>query len=153
VSEKSASKVEALDFIINVLREHEKRLDKLAHQLESAASSFAKAGAPPAEARTQVIAAERGWPSLQVARWSEFRARAQKPKTVAFQVVEGSLTISAWAGGMVFMYTERVPAGRVSLDCGYESQVSGSLDTNGLREWLAREFGMKAQKVVEGFLV
>ncbi len=152
MAEKPASKVEALDFVISVLKEHEKRLDKLANQLETIAASLTRS-APPIERRPETTVAERTWPSLQVANWREFRARSQGAKTVAFQAIEGVLTVSAWVQGMVHMYTERVPQGRVSFECGYESQLSGSVEAEGLREWLARELSVKPAKIVEGFLV
>jgi hypothetical protein len=152
VAEKPAGRVEALDFVISVMKEHEKRLDKLALQLEAVVSAFAKT-TPMVEPKPEVHPAERGWPSLHVSRWQEFRAQTQGARTIAFQVIENILTVSAWVGGMIYIYTERVPLGKVTLECGYESHVSGPVSTDGLRDWLAVELKVKPGKLVEGFLI
>ena len=94
-------KMDAIDLIINVLREHEKSLDELVSRLEGL---LARA-APP------VGGAEVVGPTIRavVREWKEFRERCSGAGLAAFEVQERQFRVSALKGGVLHIYEEPIP--------------------------------------------
>ena len=106
-------KIDVIDLIISVLREHEGKLDELVSRLEEAQSLPVEVRAPhePREPPEQVGAAI----TAILKRWADFTGRCSGAKLVAVDVADGFFETSAVAGGVVYVYREEIP----SLDIQY----------------------------------
>jgi hypothetical protein len=140
-------KVDVIDFIINVLREHEKTLDELVGRLEGAFERLPRVeGAERVEKPPAM--------GIEVRDWEEFRLRCRGAPIVAFEVDGKVFSIYAVKEGLVYNYSEELPelsirmrksedryvmeefsvdslegvslAFRKRLNCGLEGAVKGS---------------------------
>jgi len=153
--------LEALDFIISVLKEHEKDLDRLIGELGKVTDKLGTGG----EMATKVERVEERLASIQsevaslikelsaprelphVARgppvivrckqWEDFKALAVGAETVSFLLKEAEKSFQADAlkEGRVLTYNGEFPR-----------------DVKLLKFWLARELGVPEDKVFEGVL-
>jgi hypothetical protein len=153
--------LEALDFIISVLREHEKDLDGLAGKMGSALEKFSEGGAVTgkitdvedhlARLQSQIseliqiisqpqekLAVTHGLPVIVRCRqWEDFKNLAREAETVSFLQKEPEKTFQADAlkSGRVLTYTGELPK-------------SSRL----LKTWLSKELDIPQEKVLEGAL-
>jgi len=95
-------KVDVIDLIINVLKEHEKTLDELISRLEEVLSR-----GPPAPVEHRP--AERPIVTVEVRSWIEFRERCRGSRLAAFEVVDGRFRVSALKGDILYIYEEEMP--------------------------------------------
>lgn len=163
MSKKSSKKnaLEALDFIINVLKEHEKDLDRLIDELGTVTEQFGETGeivgkVETIEERLASLQSEisklikfisspgemqiyaRGPPVIvKCKQWKDFKALAVGAETVSFLFREADKTFQADAlkDGKVFTYNGEFPR-----------------DVNLLKIWLSRELDVAEDKVFEGVL-
>jgi len=158
--------LEALDFIINVLKEHEKDLDRLINELGKTSEKFGETGAlstkigsveerlsslqteisnligfissSQREKVAEKVALSHGTPLIvRCKQWDEFKVLASGAETVSF----------------LFKETERA----FQVDALKEGKVltySGEFpqDTKLLKIWLSRELGIVEEKIFEGAL-
>lgn len=155
--------LEAVDFIINVLREHEKDLDRLISELGKVTSKFSQGGEVPnkitrVEERLAQLQSEvtdlikelsspkdagggyghRGPPVIvRCKQWDDFRVLAKEAETVSFlfKEAEKSFQADALKEGRVLTYNGEFPR-----------------DSKLLKFWLARELNVTEDKVFEGVL-
>jgi len=154
--------LEAVDFIINVLREHEKDLDRLISELGKIASKFSQGGEVPnkitrveerlAQLQLEVSSlikelsspkemaayAHRGPPVIvRCKQWDDFKVLAKGAETVSFlfKEAEKSFQADALKEGRVLTYNGEFPR-----------------DSKLLKFWLARELNVAEDKVFEGVL-
>jgi len=154
--------LEALDFIINVLKEHEKDLDRLIGELGKIAGRFGQAGEVPTkitrvEERLESLQSEvaslikelsspkevsqfgmRGPPVIvRCKQWEDFKVLAKGAETVSFlfKEAEKSFQADALKEGRVLTYNGEFPR-----------------DSRLLKFWLARELGVSEESVFEGVL-
>lgn len=101
-SDRDDKSFDVLDFIINLLKEHERTLDNLAERLESIAER---------EALEPRYKPPRGSISVSVLlrRWDEFRRRCANAELLSFLINNGSLKVAALAGGYLNVYSEKLP--------------------------------------------
>jgi hypothetical protein len=106
-------KIDVIDLIISVLREHEGKLDELVSRLEEAQVTPVQVRAPqePRGPPEQVGAAI----TAVLKSWADFTGRCSGAKLVAVDVADGFFEASAVAGGVVYVYREEIP----SLDIQY----------------------------------
>lgn len=153
--------LEALDFIISVLKEHEKDLDRLIGELDEVTKRFGETG----EVSGKIEAVEGRLSSLQTEisnlikfisspreapvyahgppvivkckQWEDFKVLATGAETVSFLFREAEKTFQADAlkEGRVLTYSGEFPR-----------------DTRLLKIWLARELDVAEDKVFEGVL-
>ncbi len=153
--------LEALDFVISVLKEHEKDLDRLINELGKAVDKFGQSGelskkierveerlsslqgevggltkklSSPNEAGLQA----RGPPiSVECKQWDDFKVMAKGAETVSFiyKEVEKSFQAGAFKEGRVLTYNGLFP-----------------LNSKLLKYWLAGELGVPEESVFEGAL-
>ena len=106
-------KIDALDLIINVLKEHEKRLDKLAESLEKMLKELHLS-------RTVGIASERESKDLRVQivcdDWTDFKNRSRNSDLVIFDVDERNLKFTSISGFSIYHYSEPVIDVKVPLE-------------------------------------
>ena len=157
--------LEALDFIISVLKEHEKDLDRLIKELgkvtgdlgasgevatkiegveqrlaslQTEVTSLIKELSTPKELHTSAIPAMRGLPVIvRCKQWEDFKVLAAGAETVSFLLKEAEKTFQADAlkEGRVLTYSGEFPR-----------------DTKLLKFWLAHELNVAEDKVFEGVL-
>ena len=99
----SNEKIDVIDLIINVLREHEKTLDTLISKLETTIDSAPKKGD---ESVKQVLYNNKY--RLIVNTWSEFKERSSKADLAVFNMKDNKLTISVIKENFVYSYVESV---------------------------------------------
>ena len=153
--------LEALDFIINVLKEHEKDLDRLISQLGIITESLGDTGEITGKIEkiedrittlqgeiTNLIkhlASPQKTPSythgppviVKCKQWEDFKTMAAGAETVSyfFKEAERSFQADALTKGRIVSYTGEFPQ-----------------DTRLLRLWLSRELDVAEEVVVEGVL-
>ena len=153
--------LEALDFIINVLKEHEKDLDRLISQLGIITESLGKTGELTGKIEKiedhittlqgeitnliKHVASPRDSPSytprtpvtIKCKQWEDFKTMATGAETVSylFKEAEGSFQADALANGRIVSYTGEFPK-------------NSSL----LKLWLSRELDVAEESIFEGVL-
>jgi hypothetical protein len=153
--------LEALDFIVNVLKEHEKDLDKLIHQLGIITESLGETGdlTPKMEKveerlstiQTEItglikyLSTQKETPAYSMGppvivrckQWQDFKTLALGAETVSYQFQETGKTFQADAlkEGRVLTYTGEFPQ-----------------NTNLLKTWLSKELNVTEEKIFEGVL-
>jgi len=153
--------LEALDFIINVLKEHEKDLDRLINQLGTITESLGETG----EITTKIDKVEERLTTLQneitslvkyisapreappyihgppvvvkCKQWQDFKILAANAETVSYQFKETEKTFQADAlkEGKVLTYTGEFPQ-----------------NARLLKIWLSKELDITEEKIFEGVL-
>jgi uncharacterized coiled-coil protein SlyX len=153
--------LEALDFIVNVLKEHEKDLDRLIDQLATVTESLGETG----EVSTKIEKVEERLSTIQneitglikylstpketlayplgppvivkCKQWQDFRTLAVGADTVSYQFKEAEKTFQADAlkEGKVLTYTGEFPQ-NIHL----------------LKTWLSKELNITEEKIFEGVL-
>ncbi|MGQ9460657.1 MAG: hypothetical protein ACUVRA_05455 [Candidatus Bathyarchaeaceae archaeon] len=153
--------LEAIDFIVNVLKEHEKDLDKLIHQLAVITESLGETG----ELTTKIEKVEERLSTIQTEvtnlikylstpqqppayppgppvivkckQWQDFKTLATGAETLSYQLQETEKTFQADAlkNGKVLTYTGQLPQ-----------------NTHLLKTWLSKELNTPEEKIFEGVL-
>ena len=153
--------LEALDFIINVLKEHEKDLDRLISQLGIITESLGDTGEITGKIEKiedrittlqgeitnliKYLASPQKSPSytqrtpviVKCKQWEDFKTMAAGAETVSyhFKEAEGSFQADALANGRIVSYTGEFPQ-------------NSSL----LKLWLSRELSVAEESIFEGVL-
>lgn len=97
-------KVDVIDLIINVLREHEKSLDELVARLEKVVTETESARPPTAKMEIPKLMI-----SALIKNWVEFKEKSLGANLVAFDVGEKLFNVSALKNGVLYSYTEDIP--------------------------------------------
>jgi len=178
-----ADKIDVLDFIINVLKEHEKELSELVDRLED----LLKETETKKPAQKVVI---------MISKWEDFKKHAYMPEKVSFKTNE-YLEIKAIKNDRIFAYKELIPRiqlrfrkengtfviDRISvrelehvnvvlsrtLKCGLKGTiaitsygvVNGSMicelslkfESENVKNWLSTQLSVKKEAVFEGELI
>ena len=116
-------KVDVIDFIINVLKEHEKNLDTQLARLEDIISSDRTA--PPSQESPKAISL-----NVKVAlnKWTEFRERITNPQMLAFTMTDDGFKISALKDDVLYIYQEKIP--EISIAIEREGEVTSTMGGN-----------------------
>lgn len=110
-------KIDVIDLIINVLKDHEKTLDELVTRLEETQATSVEAKAPQGPQRhvsARVTAV--------LKKWVEFTQRCSGAQLIAFDIEDEFFEASAVAGGVVYIYREEIP----SMDIQYVRGEAGA---------------------------
>ncbi len=125
-------KIDVMDLIINVLKDHESKLDELVSRLENL--PLPRAGrADEAEAEDEPQSPAVGpprqvWPVVTAVlkRWTDFRSKCESSRLVAFDTEESVFEVSGLAGGVVYVYREEIPSmGITYREDGEGARVEG----------------------------
>jgi hypothetical protein len=110
-------KMDVMDLIINVLKDHETKLDELVSRLESLPTPRA-GGADDSEVETKdepqrpVIRSPRpAGPAITAVlkRWNDFRLKCEGSLLVAFDTEESVFEVSALVRNVIYVYREEIP--------------------------------------------
>lgn len=124
MSQGFPEKMDALDLIINALKDHEKRLDEISHQLQNVLQDAVPRTpeleeAPPrvSTQKTRSLQTRTTLPRIQCSDWHEFLAqfKHQKATLVTYHIDENSFTVSSMTDDFVLMYTEPLPQKRLQV--------------------------------------
>jgi len=96
-------KVDVIDLIINVLRDHEKTLDNLISKLEGALDTS------PVGAEAARTVVRKPSVSVLLRRWEDFRERCVGASIVAFDIEDKRFNVSAVKDGILHSYQEAMP--------------------------------------------
>lgn len=112
-------KIDVIDLIINVLKDHEKKLDELVSRLENTES----VESPPREPSLRIpevkaVSGGRPVASVVLKSWTEFRNQGRSSELVAFDSDEGRFKVSALVGRLLCTYVEKIP----SLEIEYSGE-------------------------------
>ena len=109
-------KMDVMDLIINVLKDHESKLDELVSRLESLPLPLDgradESEAEDAPLRPVVGPPRQAGPVVTAVlkRWADFRLKCASSRLVAFDTEESVFEVSALAGGVVYVYREEIPS-------------------------------------------
>jgi len=101
-------RVDAVDLILKVLKEHEKSLDTLVGQLGESLSQPASPGTVQIQGYNRY--------KLVLKRWFEFRDRCLKCEIVAFDILGDRFNVSAIKNGSFYSYAETVPEVTIKME-------------------------------------
>jgi hypothetical protein len=116
-------KIDVIDLIINVLKEHEKTLDELVSRLEEAQSTRTPVESPKAAVAPRSVAVR-----AVLKNWSEFRRRGEGSDLVAFDTDGGRFKVNAFAGGVLYVYEEEIPGLEIHYKMVDERALIDSID-------------------------
>ena len=162
-------KVEVMDFLINVLKDHEKSLDALISRAEDVIAekqspSETQLNGPPDSPQVKVVLKD----------WPEFRRRLKDIDLICFDLVKSVFVVSASAGQKIYEFREEIPfdasgdylkvdnkAGvyRLSIGLDLYSVCAGArsgrdcaykLDPQYPRGWLSNDLGVHQDFIVCG---
>lgn len=113
-------KMDVLDLIIGILREHEESLSRIAERFESVIKNLdAVEGKVSSlnETLAQAILSRAPIPSspekpaavVECKDWATFRERSKGGDTVAFEADEGAFTVTSLTEGVISRYSESLP--------------------------------------------
>ena len=145
MSEGFPEKMDALDLIINALKDHEKRLDEISHQLENVLQGAVPdikelEEVPQRETRqkSQVHRTRTVLPRIQCTDWQEFTTqfKNQNAALVTYHIDEHTFAVSSMTNDFILSYAEPLPPKRllVAEDTTRFSFHEETLDTLGLLE-------------------
>ena len=158
--------LEALDFIINVLREHEKDLDKLIKELGEITERLGNS--EELSEKIEKIEERLTYIQNKIADIVNYVSAERKPVEIERQVQikgppviircrqwEDFRTLASGAEAVSFLYKETDRSFQTdALKNGRVITYSGELpkDSELLRIWLSKELGIDAKKIFEGVL-
>ena len=141
-------KMSALDFVLSVLKEHEKNLDSIAEKFEKVANALEKVSGT-LEKEEKIPIARVHNVSILCEDWGELAEACQKPEIVCFQLGD-ELTVKALKGNVIYEYKEHIRGQAQSLECGIPVTFQTRLDPSKVKRFLSRELEIPIQKIVKG---
>lgn len=119
-SSEFQEKVDVLDLIINILKEHEENLGKIADKFESVTNNLYSVESRISslnETLAQILLSRTTSPSTQAKPaalvehkdWATFKERSRGASVVAFEVEEKVFTVSSLSDGIACRYSESLP--------------------------------------------
>ncbi len=176
----NADKVEVMDFLINVLKDHEKSLDILISRAEDILKENPN--------QHQVM---KNGPKLKISlkNWDDFRDRALDSELVCFDLIDTTFYCDVITESKIYQYTEETPEvtlevennnnivlsglemsnldektsllnGKLSMgleiyakrvkNTGEKHKIQYSLDVLYTKNWLSRELGIHRDYIVQG---
>ena len=98
----SNEKIDVIDFIINVLKEHEKNLDEEISRLEGIINTANKNKTPsgPSQKTSNI--------KIIMNKWNEFQEKSNKPEIVSYNMKDGRIIFSAYKNNSLFIYSEDI---------------------------------------------
>lgn len=109
-------KIDVVDLIINVLKDHESKLDELVSRLEKIPPKDKTLEIPKTRTNDRAleysVSPSRSSGSTVTAilkRWADFRQKCKSSQLVTFDTEEGIFKVLALVRGIVYIYNEEIP--------------------------------------------
>jgi hypothetical protein len=107
---ESKAKIDALDLVINVLKEHEKGLDRLVERLEALVNTLKKvAEGKVSPAEKEIMEAHVRLPAVQCEKWEDFKEKSKGMRMVAFEAEKDHFTVYSASDAEAYTYSEDLP--------------------------------------------
>lgn len=147
-------KMNALDFVIKVLRGHEKSLDSLIGRLKEIIEVFSEEPRTEVKARETVIGEKerdtaKVLASITCSSWSEFKKICSGADVVVFNQ-DSALNIKAIKGKFIYRYREELPAYTERLRCGIPVRLQAILDFGEIKRVISRELNIPQDRIIKG---
>ena len=106
-------KVDIIDLLINLLRDHEKKLDEISYRLEKLVE-----GRQPLDSMEPLEIQPARPPQMttasgivaQMSNWQDFRERGSRSQLVSVNITETQFKVSAYTAGILYSYAEKLPS-------------------------------------------
>ena len=143
-----SERMSAVDFIISVLREHEKNLDSLIDKLNSVSKNLLEITSKRKEV-SQGRYEARGNIYVRCEDWEEFKELSREADVLSFNL-DGELKIVALYGNVIYEYRESIPGRTEHLECGVPVYLQAQLSPEKIRKFLLRELKVSEKKIIRG---
>ena len=145
-------KIDVLDLIINVLKDHEKSLSDFIEKMDTfikEVSVFKEVCGKSGISRPRMFTQgdNRNIISVECERWSDFKEVSMGARLVAFEARDGGLYITSISDGFIFKHIHRLPSSEAITFLSPES-----LDVGNVKRWLSDELKVPENRIVEGYL-
>ena len=145
-------KIDVLDLIISVLKDHEKSLSDFIEKMDTfikEVSVFKEVCGKSGISRPRMFTQRdnRNIISVECERWSDFKEVSMGARLVAFEVRDGGLYITSMSNGFIFKHLHRLPSSEAVTSFSTES-----LDVGNVKRWLSDELKVPENRIVEGHL-
>ena len=97
-------RVDMLDLLINLLKEHEKKMDELAYRLETTLDERTPLTEPPRRTPGRISGVV-----ARVSSWREFKRQCTGALSVAVEIDERTFKVTALTRNILFAYEEGIP--------------------------------------------
>ena len=97
-------RVDMLDLLINLLKEHEKKMDELAYRLETTLDERTPPTEPPRRTPEEISGVV-----ARVSNWREFKRQCTGTHSVAVEIDERTFKVTALTRNILFAYEEGIP--------------------------------------------
>ena len=106
-------KVDIIDLLITLLRDHEKKLDEISYRLEKLVE-----GRQPLDSMEPLELQPARPPQMttasgivaQMSNWQDFRERGSRSQLVSVNITETQFKVSAYTAGILYSYAEKLPS-------------------------------------------
>jgi len=98
-------KIDVIDLIINVLKDHEKRMDELISRLEGTQSP--QSTLPYVDYRSTTPT--RANVIVSLSKWQDFKEKGSVSSLVAFDIIDREFHVFALGNGILYNYVEKIP--------------------------------------------
>lgn len=126
-------KIDAIDLIINALKDHEKKLDDISHHFEELLNSISTekivGGRANVQEKPEEPAKFKRKLSVVCSKWSEFKEICVTANMVAFEIENKNFNVYALINDEIYKYSENMPSKRLKVT---EEQSSISIDKSSL---------------------
>ncbi len=145
-----SEKMNALDFVISVLREHESTLDTLIEKLEDALKALSpelrEAPSEP-QPKTKVVAKARI--NILCEDWNEFAETCSGAERVSFQIGE-QLRVKALLNNVLYRYEEPIQSNISTTACGIPINLQPRIEASATRKFIAKELNVPEERIIRG---
>ena len=142
-------RMSAVDFIISVLREHEKNLDSLIEKLDAISKNLSELTA--SKKKNEATVSYNGHANVHITceDWEEFRELCKEAETFSFHL-GNELKIMALHGNTIYEYKEPIPKHIEHLECGVPIYFQAQLNPEKIRRFLLRELNTSDKRIIHG---
>jgi hypothetical protein len=139
-----SEKINALDLVITVLKEHEKTLDSLIEKLEDVLKDFSATSGKtknPTSIEYNV--------NIQCDEWNEFKEACIGAEAVLFRLND-KLSIKALQGRITYEYREPIHRNVEIMGCEVPVKFQTHLDPSELKRVLSKELNVPENRIMQG---
>jgi len=139
-----SAKMNALDFVIVALKEHEKTLDSLSNKLEKALKNLSEASG-----KTKPRVRSNHNVKIICEEWSEFKDACIGAEAVSFQLEDG-LRVQALQDNIIYEYREPIPTRIENMRCGIQVKFQAPLKPFDVKRFFLKELNVQDTGIMQG---
>jgi hypothetical protein len=139
-----SQKINALDLVITVLKEHEKTLDSLIEKLENVLENF-----PATPEKPKTVPSVKYNVNILCDEWNEFREACIGAEAVSFRL-DDKLRIKALQGKITYEFMEPIQRHVEIMGCEVPVKFQTHLDPSELKRVLSKELNVPENRIIQG---